>query len=505
MFALLTVVKGALPQNDLMEICDLSVFDLEDLPQAIRRWFLHSEAGWQFQHPRLADGFRRALDGDAEQMEQRLLEYCARWCTHMSRYALRYYAAHLAKRAIKDTDSAKQLYALMEDEAFLQAQREAFPDEPELPLSLLQGAIEAASARDEPVPLANALLLHAQRAQGFRRQSPYRIWRETGNLRYALKVADLYHPRVRTLWYLLLAEAQPDLEQGEVVLESLSEIAVSVTERYYEDVASTFFRLLVQKGQKIDERLRLVLSDKGWASIIDSCVEKGDYEVAHQLINHLALTPTQHQLMKLNLSRGLYNDALQIAQQIEDFAERSEALVVIAETRAKAGLLENAQRTFQQALHIAQRIERDWQRSEALATIAQAQAQVGLLEDVQHTLQQALQTAQRIERDWQRSEELAAIAQAQAQAKQFEEAVRTAEQISVSDIDYSPLPPISLLPSVIQRMIEAGDRHHFKQLLPSAAYSLSSALRACAALMRAYPDHAQGISEVVMRTIRPSA
>jgi len=54
-------------------------------------------------------------------------------------------------------------------------------------------------------------------------------------------------------------------------------------------------------------------------------------------------------------------------------------------------------------------------------------------------------------------------------------------------------------------MIEAGDRHHFKQLLPSAAYSLSSALRACAALMRAYPDHAQGISEVVMRTICPSA
>jgi hypothetical protein len=221
MFALLTVVKGALPESDLRKLCDLSVFDLASLPQAIRRWFLHSEAGWQFQHPRLADGFRRALDGDAEQMEQRLLEYCARWCTHMSRYALRYYAAHLAKRAIKDTDSAKQLYALMEDEAFLQAQREAFPDEPELPLSLLQGAIEAASARDEPVPLANALLLHAQRAQGFRRQSPYRIWRETGNLRYALKVADLYHPQVRPIWYLLLASEYSDPNQRKDILNRL--------------------------------------------------------------------------------------------------------------------------------------------------------------------------------------------------------------------------------------------------------------------------------------------
>jgi hypothetical protein len=461
MFALLTVVKGALPQNDLMEICDLSVFDLEDLPQAIRRWFLHSEAGWQFQHPRLADGFRCALRRDAERMEQRLLEYCAQWRTHMSRYALRYYAAHLAKRAKDDTASAKQLYALMEDEAFLQAQRKAFPDEPELPLSLLQGAIEAASARDEPVPLASALLLHAQRAQGFRRQSPYRIWRETGNLEYALKVADLYHPQVRPIWYLLLASEYSDPNQRKDILNRLPRSFTRLSDEY----TYSIFVLLMRLAEDIDEGifvcLKPLLSEKSWLDWLNRLIEAERHELVTQwlewFLTHFKLSDSRNlsKLARIQVGLGLYHEALQTAQLIKEAKYRSEVLVAIAEAQAQAGLIEDAQRTLQQALQTAQRIEEAWNRSEALRVIAKAQTQAGLFEDAIQTAQlmeealarsealratakaqaqaglfeDAIQTAQRIEEAWAWSEVLVAIAKAQAQAGLFEDAIQTAQRI----------------------------------------------------------------------------
>jgi hypothetical protein len=59
-----------------------------------------------------------------------------------------------------------------------------------------------------------------------------------------------------------------------------------------------------------------------------------------------------------------------------------------AKAQAQAGL-------FEDAIQTAQRIEEAWARSEMLVAIAKAQAQAGLLEDAQQTFQQALQTALR--------------------------------------------------------------------------------------------------------------
>lgn len=228
MFALLTVVKAPLPQSDLETLCEVSVWDLQNLPQPVRRWFLCSEAGWQFAHPLLAIEFRNVLGRDPMLMEQKLIDYSARWKEHKSYYALRHYATHLMARAQHESAAAEALYALALDDAFLQAQREAFPTEPDLPLKAIQQAIQVASQRDEAATLARLMLRHATIVDEVRvAQSPYEIWRTTGNLEHALKVADLYRPDGRLVWYLMLAAVSFDAEQRNALIRRLTESPVA--------------------------------------------------------------------------------------------------------------------------------------------------------------------------------------------------------------------------------------------------------------------------------------
>jgi len=458
MFALLTVTKGALPDSELIELTGLSDFDLENLPQPIGRWFLRSQLGWQFQHPRLAAEFRRALPNDAKQMERKLLEYCARWDEHKSPYALRYYAAHLAERAISDPADAEHLYALMENGDFLQAQRAAFPDQPELPLSLLRQAIEVASARDEPVPLAKALLLHAQRIGGIRLQSPARIWRETGNLEYALKVADLYPPRMRPLWYLLLAREQPNPEQRKGILDRLAqqvprEKAPSplLDASPYCEIA---FALLIEVANDIDEatfvRLKPLFSEQNWLRRLNRLIDEGSYALARQWFEwfrtHLELSDLFEsakisdlfELAKIHGRLGFYSSAVEYAQRIEYEVERIKALCAIAKAQAQAGLLESARTNFRQSRDTAQQIEFILWRSETLALISAAQAETPELhEDAKETLRAAIQAYENyqnpyhpffVDVDEGEINTLLAIAVAQLRLRSVEEARRTFER-----------------------------------------------------------------------------
>jgi hypothetical protein len=449
MFALLTVTKGALPDSDLIELTGLSDFDLENLPQPISRWFLRSQLGWQFQHPRLAAEFRRALPNDAKQMERKLLEYCARWDEQKSPYALRYYAAHLAERAISDSTAAEHLYALMENGDFLQAQRAAFPDQPELPLSLLRQAIEIASARDEPVPLAKALLLHAQRIGGIRLQSPARIWRETGNLEYALKVADLYPPRMRPLWYLLLAREQPNPEQRKGILDRLAqqvprEKAPSplLNNSPYCEIA---FALLIEVANDIDEatfvRLKPLFSEQNWLRWLNRLIDEGSYALARQWFEwfrtHLELSDL-FELAKIHGRLGFYSSAVEYAQRIEHKEKRIKALCAIAKAQAQAGLLESARQNFRQSRDTAQQIEFILWRSETLALISAAQAETPELhEDAKETLRAAIQAYENyqnpyhpffVDVDEGEINTLLAIAVAQLRLGSVEEARRTFER-----------------------------------------------------------------------------
>jgi hypothetical protein len=103
LFALLTVAKGALRQDEVEELTGLSVWDLEGLPHQVTRWFSIGETRspadmptYSFAHPLLAEEFRRHLGREARQMEERLLKWCENWREHPSfPYILRHYADHL--------------------------------------------------------------------------------------------------------------------------------------------------------------------------------------------------------------------------------------------------------------------------------------------------------------------------------------------------------------------------------------------------------------------------
>jgi hypothetical protein len=458
MFALLTVTKGALPDSDLIELTGLSDFDLENLPQPIGRWFLRSQLGWQFQHPRLAAEFRRALPNDAKQMERKLLEYCARWDEHESPYALRYYAAHLAERAISDSTAAEHLYALMEDEDFLQAQRAAFPDQPELPLSLLRQAIVVASERDEPVPLTKALLLEEQRIVGIRLQSPARIWRETGNLEYALKVADLYPRRMRLLWYILLAREQPNPEQRKGILDRLLETVEHFnffacnalnTDRFRRDGMPYARLLLLFYGPLLDAfpymtELCTIAVAQAEMQLIQDALQTAQ-KIEHTYDRDFALFAISKEYVK----EKKLGEAFEVAQRIEDFEYRTVALCTVAEAYFGEGNLGRAKEIYEDAHLAAVRMEDELTRSIALHNISISQTRVGLIEDADRTKQ------------------------------------------SIPD-DFVSKWNIFILPYGYPY---AGA--HYRRFV----YSLPAALRACAALMRGYPSYAREIGAVVIRVI----
>ncbi len=549
MFALLTVVKAPLPESDLETLCEVSVWDLQNLPQPVRRWFLCSEAGWQFAHPLLAIEFRNALGGEAEWMEQALLNHCARWKEHKSGYALRHYSTHLMERAPRDKAAAEALYTLALDDNFLQAQREAFPTEPDLLLKPLQQAIQVASQRDEAVILTQLMLRHAQIVEATRStRSPYEIWRTTGNLEHALKVADMYEARIRTLWYLMLAEAQPDREQRKVVLERLTESSVlSLERRWHQLFASALLQLIAEDIEKgFLEKLKSLLPDHCWTDIERSFTEETaqapeeESEVELETIDLYQRAEAQVKRVKRLAQSGQREEALRLfaetlgtTSRIVDAYTPIWALAAIAEARARSGQREQAEQVFGEALAAARVIVEPYWRANALTAIAESLALVGQREEAQQIFDEALKAYPRIEtatcrgvwesalraealaREGQREQAIQlfdeavnvvrgvpdiekhigarVIAQEQARAGLFADAVNTAQLLAGKYHE--------VFPRVAKAMVEAGDRQYYKQLLLPCAYFRLSALRMCAVLIRAYPEQAEAIGKVVLEAI----
>jgi len=180
LFALLTVAKGALRQDEVEELTGLFALDLEDLPHQVTRWFSIGKtrssadmptadmATYSFAHPLLAEEFRKHLGKEARQMEERLLEWCANWREHPSfPYILRHYADHLYDkwRMTNEQMTYDALCRLALDPDFKQAQTEHLPDEPNLPLKTVQLALDAAIQLEDAPMMARLLIEHAKRAQ----------------------------------------------------------------------------------------------------------------------------------------------------------------------------------------------------------------------------------------------------------------------------------------------------------------------------------------------------
>ncbi len=125
---------------------------------------------------------------------------------------------------------------------------------------------------------------------------------------------------------------------------------------------------------------------------------------------------------------GNFNAALQIAKSIEDEKSRAKAINSIAVGQKKAGLVDEAQKTFLVATREARAIKEVFSREEALAAVATSRADVT-------EFREAFQTMRMLNRQSScRPQVLAAIATAQARAGYFEMSCSSMKKIK-SDKD----------------------------------------------------------------------
>lgn len=126
---------------------------------------------------------------------------------------------------------------------------------------------------------------------------------------------------------------------------------------------------------------------------------------------------------------SLLNEALQTAKDIESAFDRSEALGIVAEGMAKAGMKEQAKSVFEQALKTARWIKRRDDRAWALMDISIKMAKVGMEEKPKTLLfKQALHIEDFPDVYWQ-SEGFRELVKEMAKAGQFEQALQIAKKI----------------------------------------------------------------------------
>jgi AAA ATPase domain/Trypsin-like peptidase domain len=201
---LLTVTKGRISCKDLMGVLGLKSRDLIRIDDSWRltRWLYIVPTGqdryYSFQHPLLAELFAEEAEDESKQALERLLQYCARWSTTESLYALKYYPIHLL-----EARENRRLIELGMDDVFLDRQAQAFPSELLLPLNTLEMARQAADVEDDAVGLAGLTLSHAYRV--FAIQAIARDEAQRGDALRALATVELYEPADQIIWILLLA------------------------------------------------------------------------------------------------------------------------------------------------------------------------------------------------------------------------------------------------------------------------------------------------------------
>lgn len=199
-FALLTVAKGELSGIDIKGIAQIKDQDLRILQQTpkIVRWLKVSGQQFSFIHPLLAKTFAQNLGDEAEEILQKLLNYCSRWSEHFSSYALRLYAQHLLEMERFD-----DLQNLAKDSEYAIAQRKYLPNELDLNLKTVRISLKSAALRDDAVSMTECFFIYAQRQTEII-ESPLQAFR-VATLERALRAADLYEPQSQVIWYLLLA------------------------------------------------------------------------------------------------------------------------------------------------------------------------------------------------------------------------------------------------------------------------------------------------------------
>ena len=482
LFALLTVAKGALCRREVKELTGLSVWDLKGLPHQVTRWFSIGRAHpyadlppdemetYAFAHPLLSEEFRKHLGREAEEMEEKLLEWCEGWREHTFPYILRHYADHLYERWWQKTfeqktyfrtpvpDSQSLYSALCQlalDTEFAQSQTLHLPDEPNLPLKTVQLALDAAIKLEDAPMMARLLMEHAKRAQS-EEETPLQAWRKGHReraLRMATEIIFERDHKLGTLWGLLLAweaESEGERDWAKRFLDEVRERWKGAKLTGLEDWQVKMAAFLLSEMGQVEGAIKvagLVLGDYGKKELATNWAAKRLFEHALKVAEGIedarvrawALRDIAVEMAKARM----FEKAMETAERIEDAYEQEWALSEIAKEMAKVGMEERAKEVFEQALKVAEGIEDAKERAWALREIAKEIAKAGMKERAKEIFEQALKTAEGIRDAREQAEALREIAVGMAKAGMFEQALEAAEGIKQAQLRADALSEIA--------------------------------------------------------------
>jgi tetratricopeptide (TPR) repeat protein len=381
-----------------------------------RRPTSDGEAGWMIYH----DSFRQHLlesgtvSASREWAQERWLEVCKDWKVLASqepslyRYVLRHYDEHLYDkwRMSNEQMTYDALCQLAFDSEFAQAQIQHLPNEPNLPLKTIQLALDVAIKLLEDAPMMARLLMeHAKRAQS-EEETPLEAWRRGYReraLRMATEIIFERDHKLSMLWGLLLAwvaESEGEREWAK---------------RFLDEVLKRWEEKNLTELENWQSEMAVFLLD-----------ELGQVEGAIEVAGLVLDDESKRKLAASWASKGLFDQALKVAEGIEDAWWRTWALRDIAEGMAKAGMTDWAKEVFDQALKVAEGIEDALWRAWALREIAGEMEKAGMFD-------QALKVAEGIEETDERAEALRDIAGEMAKAGMFDQALKVAEGIEETD------------------------------------------------------------------------
>jgi hypothetical protein len=477
-----------------------------------------------------------------EWAQERWLEVCKDWKAldsqepSLHRYILRHYAEHLYDKwqMTNEQMTYDALCRLALDSDFKQAQTEYLPKEPNLPLKTVQLALDAAIQLEDAPMMARLLIEHAKRAQS--EETPLQAWRR-GHRERALELAtDIVfqrNHRLGTLWSLLLAwvaESEGERDWAKLFLDEVRKRweggkLEKLRDWDWEGKMAAFFLGELGQVEGAVEVAGLVLDDKSKRKLAASLASKELFDQALKVAEGIedawwrawALREIAGEMAKA----GMFDQALKVAEGIEKAEKQAWALGEIAGGMAKAGM-------FDQALKVAEGIEDAWWRARALREIAGEMAKAGMEDWAKEVFDQALKVAEGIEDAEKRARALIAIAGEMAKAGMFDQALKVAEGIEDAEKRAEALREIAVemarageveravgiveremavrtegLPSVLSALAERarkGDgksKEGFLKLLPLCGWSLEFAYKACGLLAWLYPERGGEIARVV--------
>jgi hypothetical protein len=476
------------------------------------------ETGWTIYH----DSFRQHLlesgtvSVSREWAQERWLEVCKDWKALASqepslhRYILRHYAEHLYDKwqMTNEQMTYDALCQLALDPEFAQAQTEYLHKEPNLPLKTVQLALDAAIQLEDAPMMARLLIEHAKRAQS--EETPLQAWRK-GHRDRALELAtDIVFKRnqkLGTLWSLLLAWVAESEGKSEEERSWSKRFLDEIRKRWegeklaklhdWEGKMAAF--LLGELGQVEGavEVAGLVLDDESKGELAASLASKELFDQALKVAEGIeeawqraeALRAIAGEIAKA----GMFDRALKVAEGIEVAEWRAWALRAIAEGMAKAGVQDEA--LWRDALKVAEGIKSAGWQAEALREIVGEMAKAGMVERAKEVIDQALKVAEGIEYAYERARALREIAEGMAKAGEVEGAVGIVEREMA--VRTRELP--SVLRALAERASEGDGRSKegFLKLIPLCSWSLGLAYQACGLLAWLYPERGEEIAGVV--------